>query len=48
MGQIRPDRQMLMWSATWPDDVKELAEDLLGTADRDQAKDHVHLNIGKH
>ena len=22
LGQIRPDRQMLMWSATWPSDVK--------------------------
>ena len=24
LGQIRPDRQMLMWSATWPKDVQEI------------------------
>ena len=22
LSQIRPDRQMLMWSATWPKDVQ--------------------------
>lgn len=26
---IRPDRQTLMWSATWPKEVKGLAEDFL-------------------
>ena len=26
---IRPDRQTLMWSATWPKEVKSLAEDFL-------------------
>lgn len=30
MGQIRPDRQILMWSATWPKEVRKLAEDFLG------------------
>merc|ERR1711936_790728 len=40
LGQIRPDRQMLMWSATWPDDVKELAEDFLGKTT------FCHINIG--
>lgn len=30
MGQIRPDRQILMWSATWPKEVRQLAEDFLG------------------
>ncbi|XP_011880510.1 PREDICTED: ATP-dependent RNA helicase dbp2-like [Vollenhovia emeryi] len=36
--QIRPDRQVLMWSATWPKEVRALAEDFL--------TDYVHLNIG--
>ncbi|KAH8378999.1 hypothetical protein KR009_002548, partial [Drosophila setifemur] len=31
LGQIRPDRQILMWSATWPKEVRKLAEDFLGT-----------------
>ena len=30
MGQIRPDRQVLMWSATWPKEVQALARDYLG------------------
>ena len=25
VSQIRPDRQTLMWSATWPTDVQKLA-----------------------
>ncbi|VBB87140.1 Putative ATP-dependent RNA helicase [Podospora comata] len=29
IGQIRPDRQTLMWSATWPKDVRNLASDFL-------------------
>lgn len=29
LGQIRPDRQMLMWSATWPKEVRMLAQDFL-------------------
>ncbi|XP_033630314.1 probable ATP-dependent RNA helicase DDX17 isoform X2 [Asterias rubens] len=29
MEQIRPDRQVLMWSATWPKDVCALAEEFL-------------------
>lgn len=36
--QIRPDRQVLMWSATWPKDVRKLAEDFL--------VDYVQINIG--
>jgi len=36
--QIRPDRQVLMWSATWPREVRKLAEDFL--------KDYVQINIG--
>ena len=27
--QIRPDRQVLMWSATWPREVQQLANDFL-------------------
>lgn len=30
VGQIRPDRQVLMWSATWPPAVQNLARDYLG------------------
>jgi len=36
--QIRPDRQTLMWSATWPKEVRNLAEDFL--------KDYIQLNVG--
>ena len=36
--QIRPDRQCLMWSATWPKEVRRLAEDFL--------TEYVHINIG--
>ncbi|XP_054288199.1 probable ATP-dependent RNA helicase DDX5 [Macrosteles quadrilineatus] len=38
IGQIRPDRQVLMWSATWPKEVQALAEDFL--------MDYIQLNIG--
>ncbi|KFM66710.1 putative ATP-dependent RNA helicase DDX5, partial [Stegodyphus mimosarum] len=38
LEQIRPDRQTLMWSATWPKEVRALAEDFL--------KDYVQINIG--
>ncbi|XP_037925929.1 ATP-dependent RNA helicase p62-like isoform X2 [Hermetia illucens] len=38
LGQIRPDRQTLMWSATWPKEVQQLAEDFLG--------DYIQINIG--
>ena len=30
-SQIRPDRQVLMWSATWPKELVRLAEDYLDT-----------------
>jgi len=36
--QVRPDRQTLMWSATWPKEVRVLAEDFL--------KDYVQINVG--
>ncbi|CAJ0638427.1 15644_t:CDS:10 [Entrophospora sp. SA101] len=38
VDQIRPDRQTLMWSATWPKEVKRLAEDYLN--------DFIQVNIG--
>merc|ERR1719412_2457920 len=38
VSQIRPDRQVLMWSATWPKEVRKLAEDFL--------KEYIHINIG--
>ncbi|PFH63268.1 hypothetical protein XA68_14920 [Ophiocordyceps unilateralis] len=36
--QIRPDRQTLMWSATWPKEVRTLASDFLN--------DFIQVNIG--
>ncbi|XP_050532069.1 ATP-dependent RNA helicase p62-like isoform X2 [Daktulosphaira vitifoliae] len=36
--QIRPDRQVLMWSATWPKEVQKLANDFLS--------DYIQLNVG--
>lgn len=38
IGQIRPDRQTLMWSATWPKEVRRLAGDFLN--------DFIQVNIG--
>lgn len=35
---IRPDRQTLMWSATWPQEVRKLASDFLNN--------YVQINIG--
>ena len=36
--QIRPDRQTLMWSATWPKEVQGLASDFL--------RAYVHITVG--
>jgi len=36
--QIRPDRQTLMWSATWPKEVQALSREFL--------KDPVQINVG--
>uniref|UniRef100_A0A6Q2Y8R6 RNA helicase n=1 Tax=Esox lucius TaxID=8010 RepID=A0A6Q2Y8R6_ESOLU len=38
VDQIRPDRQTLMWSATWPKEVRQLAEDFL--------RDYIQINVG--
>ncbi|KAI9826120.1 MAG: ATP-dependent RNA helicase dbp2 [Thelocarpon impressellum] len=38
IGQIRPDRQTCMWSATWPKDVRQLASDYLN--------DFIQVNVG--
>ena len=38
IGQIRPDRQTCMWSATWPKEVRQLASDYLN--------DYIQVNIG--
>ncbi|XP_055613950.1 uncharacterized protein LOC129760337 isoform X2 [Uranotaenia lowii] len=38
LEQVRPDRQILMWSATWPKEVQRLARDFLG--------DYVQINVG--
>ena len=32
VSQIRPDRQTLMWSATWPKEVQQLSKDFLHDA----------------
>jgi len=38
-SQIRPDRQTLLWSATWPAEVKTLARDLC-------KEDPIHIKVG--
>lgn len=38
IGQIRPDRQTCMWSATWPKEVRQLASDFLN--------DYIQVNVG--
>nr|CAD7429386.1 unnamed protein product [Timema monikensis] len=38
LEQIRPDRQTLMWSATWPKEVRNLAEEFL--------TDYIQINVG--
>jgi ATP-dependent RNA helicase DDX5/DBP2 len=38
VSQIRPDRQVLMWSATWPKDVQNLARDYLN--------EYYQVNVG--
>lgn len=38
IGQIRPDRQTCMWSATWPKEVRQLAADY--------QQDFIQVNIG--
>ena len=39
VADIRPDRQTLMWSATWPKEIQSLARDLC-------KEEPVHINIG--
>ncbi len=38
VSQIRPDRQTLMWSATWPREVRNMANDFL--------KDYYQVTVG--
>ncbi|KAH3672895.1 hypothetical protein WICMUC_003982 [Wickerhamomyces mucosus] len=38
IDQIRPDRQTLMWSATWPKEVQRLAHDFLN--------DYIQVTVG--
>ena len=38
LAQIRPDRQTLLWSATWPKEVQSIAQDFL--------KDYYQVTIG--
>uniref|UniRef100_A0A023G8B5 RNA helicase n=1 Tax=Amblyomma triste TaxID=251400 RepID=A0A023G8B5_AMBTT len=37
--QIRPDRQTVMWSATWPNEVRSLAQEFL-------VPDHMQVTVG--
>lgn len=39
VSQIRPDRQTLLWSATWPKEVQALARDIC-------RQEPVHVNVG--
>lgn len=39
VDQIRPDRQVLMWSATWPKEVRSLAENYM-------KQGYIQVNIG--
>lgn len=41
ISQIRPDRQVLMWSATWPKEVKSLASEFL-------PNDLLMVRVGSH
>ena len=38
MCLFQPDKQTLMWSATWPKEVRGMAEDFLS--------DYIQVNIG--
>ena len=38
---------MLMWSATWPQEVRALARDFF-TTEKNDGQGYVHLNIGSH
>ena len=38
---------MLMWSATWPKEVRALARDFF-TTEKNDGEGYVHLNIGSH
>lgn len=38
ISQVRPDKQILMWSATWPREIRQLAEDFL--------ENYIQVNIG--
>ena len=38
-SQVRPDRQVLMLSATWPRNVQRLTQDFLN-------KNYIHINVG--
>jgi ATP-dependent RNA helicase DDX5/DBP2 len=39
ISQIRPDRQTLMFTATWPKEVRQIAQEFL-------REDHIRVNIG--
>lgn len=40
ISQIRPNKQLLMWSATWPLEIRDMAVDFMAQ------KEFVHMTIG--
>eukprot|EP00921_Rhytidocystis_pertsovi_P000084 GHVQ01000203.1.p1 GENE.GHVQ01000203.1~~GHVQ01000203.1.p1 ORF type:complete len:627 (+),score=78.02 GHVQ01000203.1:100-1881(+) len=40
VSQMRPDRQTLMWSATWPKEVQQLARDMC-------SEEPIHIKVGR-
>lgn len=40
VSQIRPNKQLLMWSATWPFKIRDMADDFMAQ------KDFVHMTVG--
>ncbi|CAK1360133.1 unnamed protein product [Cercospora beticola] len=40
IGQIRPDRQTCMWSATWPKEIRQMANDF--------QQNFIQVNVGSH
>jgi ATP-dependent RNA helicase DDX5/DBP2 len=39
LSQVRPDRQVLMWSATWPKEVRALAQEFM-------SEETIQVNVG--
>ncbi len=48
VDQVRPDRQILMFSATWPPEMRELAKAYFkySLLSRRRRESPVHINVG--